>query len=408
MESMEIKGLFKRFNYKIDINTGGVTIITGPNGFGKSTIIKCMNALGNSDVDFFFELPFNEIIVGLKDKQNFYIQKKDNKLFIDDQEIDRELFRVRTKLIYKKNNVDYNGVQDKITRYNQIINKMQQITGQICIIEEQRLVEERRISEERRLVENEEVQYAVPDIIIKGRGGVVDAVQLIPHKILREIRDAAGKYSQFASGLDSTFPERLLNEREGISEGQFHLKMNQMKERAEKLNKYGISNIHPLPNVEFKSDDARALKVYFEDFEEKYKQYEELINKLEQFSNVVNKRFIFTQMEISSKKGILIVEKTTKEKIDLKKLSSGEKETLILFYKLIFEVPDGAVLLLDEPEISLHIAWQRMFSEDLFEIAANKHLTIIVATHSPQMINGHRDVQIDLGELYKNDNGLNN
>lgn len=30
--------------------------MTGPNGFGKSTIINCMNAIGNSNLEFFVEL----------------------------------------------------------------------------------------------------------------------------------------------------------------------------------------------------------------------------------------------------------------------------------------------------------------------------------------------------------------
>ena len=84
------------------------------------------------------------------------------------------------------------------------------------------------------------------------------------------------------------------------------------------------------------------------------------------------------------------------------KLSSGEKETIVLFYNLLFEISSGEILLIDEPEISLHIAWQRMFINDLKKIAELRNLTILVATHSPQMISGNRNIQIDLGELYKN------
>ena len=37
--------------------------------------------------------------------------------------------------------------------------------------------------------------------------------------------------------------------------------------------------------IEFKEDDARALKVYFEDFERKYNQYKALIEKLDMYKN---------------------------------------------------------------------------------------------------------------------------
>ena len=58
------------------------------------------------------------------------------------------------------------------------------------------------------------------------------------------------------------------------------------------------------------------------------------------------------------------------------------------------------MLLLDEPEISLHVAWQRMFAEDMYTIAQKRGIKILAATHAPMIINGHGDVQIDLGELY--------
>ncbi|MPN35496.1 hypothetical protein SDC9_182994 [bioreactor metagenome] len=59
------------------------------------------------------------------------------------------------------------------------------------------------------------------------------------------------------------------------------------------------------------------------------------------------------------------------------------------------------MLLIDEPEISLHIAWQKMFMDDLIKIADYKGIKAIVATHSPQILNGHWENQIDLGELYE-------
>jgi predicted ATP-dependent endonuclease of OLD family len=71
-----------------------------------------------------------------------------------------------------------------------------------------------------------------------------------------------------------------------------------------------------------------------------------------------------------------------------------------LFYELIFESGDNGLLLIDEPEISLHIAWQKMFMDDLLRIVKYKGINVIVATHSPQIINNHWERQIDLGEIY--------
>ncbi len=45
LEKISISELFGRFNYTIEMKPTGVTIITGPNGYGKSTILKIIEAV---------------------------------------------------------------------------------------------------------------------------------------------------------------------------------------------------------------------------------------------------------------------------------------------------------------------------------------------------------------------------
>ena len=57
--------------------------------------------------------------------------------------------------------------------------------------------------------------------------------------------------------------------------------------------------------------------------------------------------------------------------------------------------------MIDEPEISLHIAWQKELMDDLRRvIQLNKNIQVIIATHSPQIISNNWDLQIDLGGQY--------
>lgn len=60
------------------------------------------------------------------------------------------------------------------------------------------------------------------------------------------------------------------------------------------------------------------------------------------------------------------------------------------------------MILIDEPELSLHIAWQKDFIEDLSNIIKNKKINVIIATHSPYITGKYEENQIDLGELHKN------
>ncbi|WP_232484020.1 AAA family ATPase [Burkholderia gladioli] len=77
-------------------------------------------------------------------------------------------------------------------------------------------------------------------------------------------------------------------------------------------------------------------------------------------------------------------------------LSSGEKHQLVMLYELIFSGKDKQLYLIDEPEISLHVEWQRQFLDDLQQIAESRGHQFVIATHSPQIINGRRDLAVGL------------
>jgi len=62
-------------------------------------------------------------------------------------------------------------------------------------------------------------------------------------------------------------------------------------------------------------------------------------------------------------------------------LSSGEKQILIILLTTLLSDRKEYILLLDEPEISLHIDWQRSLIKNIRQINPNGQ--IIIATHSP-------------------------
>ena len=76
MVAIIILDLFERFDYNIQLAQEGITILTGPNGYGKSTIIRSLKALRDSDVEFFMELEFKSLeIIQENEKYNLLIEK---------------------------------------------------------------------------------------------------------------------------------------------------------------------------------------------------------------------------------------------------------------------------------------------------------------------------------------------
>lgn len=66
------------------------------------------------------------------------------------------------------------------------------------------------------------------------------------------------------------------------------------------------------------------------------------------------------------------------------KLSSGEKQILVILLTVLVEDQQPYVLLMDEPEVSLHIEWQKQLIDLILEL--NPNVQIILTTHSPAVI----------------------
>lgn len=59
IRSLIVKGLFGRFNYNVEFKSEGTTIITGPNGFGKSTLLKIIYSISSLSIQYFFDIQYD-------------------------------------------------------------------------------------------------------------------------------------------------------------------------------------------------------------------------------------------------------------------------------------------------------------------------------------------------------------
>ena len=81
--------------------------------------------------------------------------------------------------------------------------------------------------------------------------------------------------------------------------------------------------------------------------------------------------------------------------LNLRLLSSGEKQILILLTEALLTVDKPIVYIADEPELSLHISWQEQLLESLMTFGGQ--MQVIVATHSPEIVGKFQNKIIDLG-----------
>ena len=82
------------------------------------------------------------------------------------------------------------------------------------------------------------------------------------------------------------------------------------------------------------------------------------------------------------------------------KSSLREKQhQLILVFDLLFEVKQNSFILIDEPELSLHVAWQKTFIESLSRIIELNAFDVLLATHSPALVARHFGLTVGLGAV---------
>ncbi|WP_339514270.1 AAA family ATPase [Pseudomonas sp. RL_15y_Pfl2_60] len=86
-----------------------------------------------------------------------------------------------------------------------------------------------------------------------------------------------------------------------------------------------------------------------------------------------------------------------REEIPISKLSSGEKQLIILLAEALLQRGEHYVYLADEPELSLHIEWQRKILPAIKQLNPNSQ--IIAATHSPEVASKYRSHIIDMKDV---------
>lgn len=86
------------------------------------------------------------------------------------------------------------------------------------------------------------------------------------------------------------------------------------------------------------------------------------------------------------------------EQLSPYKLSSGEKQMLIILLTALTQDRQSYVLFMDEPEASLHFEWQKRLIDMVLQL--NPNVQIILTTHSPAVVmNGWADCVTEVGEI---------
>lgn len=118
-----------------------------------------------------------------------------------------------------------------------------------------------------------------------------------------------------------------------------------------------------------------------------------------EFQDIFDRLLAKSGKRINRKKGEFeFIFNTGAESHPYTDLSAGEKQLLLIMLTVFMQGDKESILIMDEPEISLHIDWQNVLLDVINEI--NPHCQVIVSTHSPSLIlHGWQNVVMDISDI---------
>lgn len=414
-----------------------ITIIHAPNGFGKTAILRMIDGLFNSR---YFELrafPFKAFGVEFDDGQILTVTKR---RLLDGARADHPNRPIRESLTFQANGhgpFEKKPTRDKEARHFPIEAIEHEVPGVVRIAEDLwrtpngETLESDELFERyqdffpfrmpdskdepswfRELKGDVDVRFIRTDRLIAlpqsqarlrrhGRATATPTVMNYSEELTLEIKSTLAKYAELSQSLDRTFPSRLVSQppladttKRQISaqiEG-FELKRSRLVD-AGLLDRERDDQFHVPQSID--ESKLSVLAVYVRDVEQKLGVFDALASKIDLFKTIINQRFHHKQMAISKESGITLTTDAG-QPLQATSLSVGEQHEVVLLYELLFKARPDSLILIDEPEISLHIAWQEQFLRDLHEMTRLSQFDVLIATHSPQIISDRWDLTVEL------------
>ena len=438
-----IIGLFDHFNHVISFDPDErVTVMIGPNGYGKTMILQMLDALFNQNLDNLRKMPFTELNVYLDDGTELKVYRS---LVQQDMKIGHNSTNLEFKLLdptgpcqsyvldAPTEGVDFpyllSVIEDRIPslvrtgpeNWNDRSTGMELDLEKVLELFEDKLPREVResmstpgwLKEIRkaipvRFIEIERLTYSSvnrsrtvksrwsPSTIRRER-----AVRRCSDNLAHIIQQKLTEYATYAQDLDRSFPARLVAEpgSEAPSSDELSAKLTEVEEKRTRIVDAGIlgqadQDFQAFGNKEVDASQRGVLAVYAEDAIKKLSVFDDIYERVSTFKRIANDRFLYKKISIGSQG--LKVTAMNGSKLELEMLSSGEQHELVLLYGLLFGIPENSLILIDEPELSLHVAWQRKFLSDLQNMANLSDFRVLLATHSPQIIGDRWDLTVTL------------
>lgn len=431
-----VQNILGEYTHEIRFNDNkNYAIVYGPNGVGKTKLLEIIKAASELSYDTLMELPFSKATLTYDDTTELSITRTS----IYNEEEDKNSYHGTFSLALPDGNKATWSAVDENDEFDAKIDSLNILYGELLAnLTSQDEVPETSPNSIKRWISpsnDVDMRNAPPAIrLFKDHSNchlietqrlktqraqdrfsdhrprklrdyreTDDRITVLSKQIIQLLNEAQTQHSQLSQQKERSFPSRVLSaarndrKRDADRIRELYKSQNEFRDRLAKIVSDNVSEGLDLPDGNLDDWALALLELYVQDASEKLKPFEKILERIELLQKLVNKRLLNKTLSINENKGLTIRHNDKDEEIPLTSLSSGEQHQIILLCDLLLNVKEGALVLIDEPEISLHVAWQLDFIPDVIQIAELVGFRFIVATHSPQIINGMWKEAIQLG-----------
>lgn len=447
---VSVTDLFGVFNHTIPLNIEErVTIVHGPNGFGKTILLRMLDGLFNSRYSELRDIPYQTFQVRFDDGSAVRVDKSRQPVaaqptFPEDKygieminHRQEESSPAVTISLHKRgggeprvfplaairgDDFPLSAIEDvipflhrvgrtgwldertaEVLSLDEVMDRYSGALPPFVSIKKPDWWTEVQKSIDIRLIEAQRLLSIRGADRRRTRGGLqwVPAVEEYSAELAETIQRKLAESAALSQSLDRTFPVRLVEQmgQSRLTEDELRAKLSELEQERSRLEEVGLLDKEEemafLPPSQLSSSTKDVLEVYVQDGERKLSVFDEIADKIELFKQIINDRFLYKQMTLSKQAGFSFTT-SDGEPLPVTALSSGEQQEIVLLYQLLFKASPNSLILIDEPELSLHLVWQRQFLRDLQGIAKLASLDVLIATHSPQIIHDRWDLTVEL------------
>lgn len=426
VKSIHVKGLFGMYDHDVVLNEAErMTVVHGPNGVGKTVLFKLVqDLLAGSGVDL-LKYPFRECRIEFTNAATLIARRNDEdsivqvsshlgqttSVNIDTKSFTKLAHRLERRLPIREMGPDlwidletdeklnayevvsrYSGRMD--SEFDDLLEgslhkwrNNQIYIPKIHLIEAQRLIRLRNVTS--RHYRDSESQT------------VRDTVMEYSQQLKQKINTTLAEYGRQAQKLDQTFPQRLLQQGGTLADAkQIEQDLQAIEDKQETYQQLGLIEVK-LPPVQglnqLESDPVKlaAMTVYVTDMKAKLDVLDYLAQRVSLLLGQINEKFTDKKLLINAEHE-LAIETSHGDVIPVSALSSGEQHQIVLAYDMLFRIEANSLVMIDEPELSLHVNWQERFLSDLESVIGVANFDALIATHSPYIINGRNELVVSL------------